>query len=40
MVGMDNKISTPGHFKCYVRRRVGGAILYSEALKLLKVSAT
>lgn len=39
-VGVDNNITTPGLVKFYVRRRVGGNILNSEAIKLLKVSTT
>lgn len=40
MIGLDNNITTPGLLKWYVRRRVGGVILNSEAIKLLKVSTT
>ena len=40
MVSVDSNITTPGVVKFYVRRRVGGVILNSEAIKVLKVSTT
>ena len=40
MVGIDANITVPGIVKWYVRRRVGGVILNSEAVKLLKISTT
>lgn len=33
-------ITTPGYVKWYMRRRLGGKILKSEAIKLIKVAAT
>jgi len=39
-ITVDDNISTPGLIRFYVRRRVGGIILDSEAIKLLKVSTT
>ncbi|MCA3562353.1 MAG: phage major capsid protein [Aestuariivirga sp.] len=39
-ITVDDNISTPGLVKFYIRRRVGGNILDSEAIKLLKVSTT
>lgn len=39
-ISVDDNISTPGLVKFYVRRRVGGIIYNSEAVKLLKVSTT
>ena len=39
-IGIDNNITTPGLVKWYIRRRVGGTILNSEAIKVLKVSTT
>lgn len=39
-ITVDDNISTPGLVKFYVRRRVGGVILDSEAIKLLKVATT
>ncbi|MCX7349826.1 MAG: phage major capsid protein [Alphaproteobacteria bacterium] len=40
MIGIDNNITVPGLVKWYVRRRVGGVILNSEAVKLLKVAVS
>jgi len=39
-ITIDDNISKPGFIRFYVRRRVGGVILDSEAIKLLKVAAT
>ena len=39
-IGIDNNITTPGIVKWYVRRRVGGITLNSEAIKVLKVSVS
>jgi len=39
-ITVDDNISTPGLIRFYVRRRVGGVILNSEAIKLLRVSTT
>ena len=39
-IGFDNNLTSPGMLKWYIRRRVGGVILDSEAIKLLKVSTT
>lgn len=39
-ITLDDNITTPGLVRWYVRRRVGGVIYDSEAIKLLKVSAT
>jgi len=35
-----DEITTPGYVKCYVRKRVGGKIRNSQAIKLLKISTT
>jgi len=35
-----DEVTTPGYVKWYVRRRLGGNIAKSEAIKLLKVAAT
>ena len=40
MIGLDNNLTVPGLVKWYVRRRVGGVILNSEAVKLLKVAVS
>lgn len=34
-----DEVTTPGYVKWYVRRRVGGAMKKSEALKLIKIAA-
>lgn len=34
-----DEITTPGYVKWYIRRRVGGTVKKSEAIKLLKISA-
>lgn len=39
-ITLDDNITTPGLVRWYLRRRVGGVIYDSEAIKLLKVSAT
>ncbi|MCA3488301.1 MAG: phage major capsid protein [Rhodobacter sp.] len=39
-ITFDDNISTPGLLKWYVRRRVGGCILDSEAIKVLRVSTS
>jgi len=39
-ITVDDNISKPGFVRFYVRRRVGGVIYDSEAVKLLKVAAT
>ncbi len=39
-ITIDDNITSPGYVKFYVRRRVGGVILDSEAIKLLKVAAS
>jgi len=39
-ITVDDNVSTPGLIRFYVRRRVGGVILNSEAIKLLRVSTT
>lgn len=39
-ITIDDNITTPGLVKFYVRRRVGGIIYNSEAIKLLRVSTT
>ena len=35
-----DEITTPGYVKFYVRKRVGGKIRNSQAIKLLKIAAT
>lgn len=40
MMTVDDNVTTPGIVRWYIRRRVGGVILNSEAIKLLKVSTT
>ena len=35
-----DEVTEPGYVKWYIRRRVGGKILKSEAIKLLKIAAT
>lgn len=39
-ITIDDNITKPGFIRFYVRRRVGGVILDSEAIKLLKVATT
>jgi HK97 family phage major capsid protein len=39
-ITVDDNITTPGLVKFYVRRRTGGIIYNSEAIKLLRVSTT
>ena len=39
-ITIDDNITKPGFVRFYVRRRVGGVILDSEAIKLLKVATT
>ena len=39
-ITFDDNISTPGLLKWYVRRRVGGCILDSEAIKVLRVGTS
>lgn len=39
-VTVDDNITKPGYVRWYIRRRVGGVIYDSEAIKLLRVSAT
>jgi HK97 family phage major capsid protein len=39
-ITVDDNITTPGLVKYYVRRRTGGIIYNSEAIKLLRVSTT
>lgn len=39
-ITIDDNITKPGFVKFYVRRRVGGIIYDSEAIKLLKVAAS
>jgi len=39
-VTLDDNLTTPGVVRWYIRRRVGGVILNSEAIKLLRVSTT
>ena len=39
-VTIDDNLTKPGFVKFYVRRRVGGVIYDSEAIKLLKVATT
>ncbi len=39
-ITLDDNITKPGYVRWYVRRRVGGTIYDSEAVKLLKVSTT
>jgi HK97 family phage major capsid protein len=39
-ITVDNNVTTPGLCKFYVRRRTGGNIYNSEAVKLLRVSTT
>jgi HK97 family phage major capsid protein len=35
-----DEITSPGFVKFYVRKRVGGRIRNSQAIKLLRISAT
>ena len=35
-----DEITTPGYVKFYVRKRVGGKVKNSEAIKLLKIAAS
>ena len=37
-VTLDDNITKPGYVRWYIRRRVGGVIYDSEAIKLLKVA--
>lgn len=39
-VTVDDNITKPGYVRWYIRRRVGGVIYDSEAIKLLKVATT
>lgn len=39
-ITLDDNITTPGLVRWYVRRRVGGVIYDSEAIKLLKIATT
>lgn len=39
-ITIDDNITTPGFVKFYVRRRVGGVILDSEAIKLLRIAVS
>jgi HK97 family phage major capsid protein len=39
-VTLDDNITKPGYVRWYIRRRVGGVIYDSEAIKLLKVATT
>jgi HK97 family phage major capsid protein len=39
-ITVDDNITKPGYVRWYVRRRVGGTIYDSEAIKLLRVSTT
>ena len=39
-ITVDDNITKPGYVRFYVRRRVGGAIYDSDAIKLMKVAAT
>ena len=39
-ITVDDNITTPGLVKFYVRRRTGGIVYNSEAIKLLRVSTT
>lgn len=39
-ITIDDNVTKPGYVRFYVRRRVGGVIYDSEAIKLLKVEAT
>jgi HK97 family phage major capsid protein len=39
-VTVDDNITKPGYVRWYIRRRVGGVIYDSEAIKLLRVSTT
>lgn len=39
-ITVDDNITKPGYVRWYVRRRVGGVIYDSDAIKLLKVAAT
>jgi HK97 family phage major capsid protein len=39
-ITVDDNISKPGFIRFYVRRRVGGTIYDSDAIKLLKIAAT
>lgn len=39
-ITLDDNITKPGYVRWYVRRRVGGVIYDSEAIKLLKVATT
>lgn len=39
-ITVDDNVTKPGYVRWYVRRRVGGVIYDSEAIKLLKVAAT
>jgi len=39
-VTIDDNITSPGYVKWYIRRRVGGKILKSEAIKLIKCAVS
>ena len=39
-ITIDQGITTPGQFKFYVRKRVGGIVLNNEAVKLVKIATT
>lgn len=39
-VTVDDNVTKPGYVRFYVRRRVGGVIYDSDAVKLLKIAAT
>ncbi|MCR9130709.1 MAG: phage major capsid protein [Alphaproteobacteria bacterium] len=39
-ITVDESITTPGQTKWYVRRRVGGAVLDDDAIKLIKVAVS
>jgi HK97 family phage major capsid protein len=39
-ITLDDNVTKPGYVRWYVRRRVGGVIYDSDAIKLLKVSLT